>query len=131
MRAKLSLKGMEEYLETIAKAGGDVDAACADALKAGAEVAVDGMRRRVAVDTGNLKDSLRVSDVQQDGNTISVEMGLLSGTEAATARYGNAQEFGSSSMPAHPYIRPTMAEDKNKITTAMKQSLQENGFVDP
>jgi len=130
MRAKLSTKGIAEYLEQIAQRGEDVDAACADALQAGGEAALEGMRRRVAVDTGNLKENLRVSEVQQDGNFTSVEIGLLAGTDAKIARYGNAQEFGSSSMPAHPYIRPTMAEDKNKITAAMKKSLQEKGYVE-
>src|SRR5512136_2961311 len=95
VRGIFTVKGLDEWLEALAQAGQDVDASVDRALEAGAQVALDSMQRRVAVLTGNLKDSLAAGAPQQDGNFHSVEVGLLKGTERDTARYGNVQEFGS------------------------------------
>jgi len=127
-RVKVSTKGFEEYLEKLAAAGRDVDKDIHKALNAGADVAVDGMRRRVRKDTHNLEQHIDKTEVRQDGNYSFVEVGVLHADED-TSRYGNAQEYGTSSMPAQPYIRPTMNEDAGKIKKAMKESLIEDGVV--
>lgn len=127
-RAKLTTKGLEKYLEALAQAGRDVDAAAARAVQAGADVALDGMKKRVPRDTGNLERNLEVA-TGRDGNMHWGEIGLLKGVDADTARYGNVQEFGSSTMTAQPYIRPTMAEDKGKIRAAMRESLEQDGVI--
>ena len=125
---KLSLKGLDEYLERLAAAGRDVDLAAAKALAAGADVALAGMRERVAVLTGDLQDNLKSTEPMQDGNYVYVKVGLIS-ADPEISRYGNAQEFGTSSMPAHPYVRPTFDEDKGPIRAAIKRSLTEDGTL--
>ncbi len=130
--AKLTLKGLEEYLEKIAAAGKDVDEAAAKAVLAGAEVLQEGMQMRAPERTGNLRANIRIYGPEQDGNFIFCEIGLIhkrGWTDADTARYGNAQEYGTSSMPAHPFIRPTIQEDRKKAQNAMKESLEESGIL--
>lgn len=122
-RFHLSLTGFDEFLEQLQQMGADVDAAAAAALQAGAAVAVDGMRARVAVDTGNLHDKITAGPVQQDGNLSTIEVGLID-ADGKTVRYAMVQEYGSSSVKAHPYIRPTMAEDRAKIRAAMRALLK-------
>lgn len=122
----ISTKGFEEYLERIVAAGKDVDEAAFHACQAGAEVAKKGMVVRVAKDTMNLQDHIQIDGPHQEGNYSFVEVGIINKkdfTDANTARYGNAQEYGTSSMPAQPYIRPTMSGDKRKILQAIKASL--------
>ena len=125
-RAKISTKGFEEYLEKLALAGRDVDQSIHKALDAGADVGVAGMQRRVAKDTHNLESHIGKTAVRQEGNYSFIEIGVMD-ADAETARYGNAQEYGTSSMPAQPYIRSTMTEDAGKIKKAMKNSLIEDG----
>jgi HK97 gp10 family phage protein len=127
-KATLSLKGLDKYLEAMSQVGKDVDQAAARAVEAGGEVALAGMQSRVPKDTHNLLESLDLK-TGRDGNTHWAEIGLLKGTDANTARYGNAQEFGTSRMAAQPYVRPTMDEDKNKIRKAMRDQLQEDGVI--
>lgn len=127
-RVKVSTKGFEQYLEKLAAAGRDVDASIGRALQAGAQVAEDGMEQRVAKDTHNLEEHIEISEVKREGNFSYVEIGVLH-ADAETARYGNAQEYGTSSMAAQPYIRPTMAEDAGKIKRAMKDSLIKDGAI--
>jgi len=127
-RAKITTKGFEEYLEKLALAGWDVDQSIHKALDAGADVVVAGMQRRVAKDTHNLESHIKKTEVKQDGNYSYIEIGVMN-ADAETSRYGNAQEYGTSSMPPQPYIRPTMNEDATKIKKAMKESLSEDGVV--
>lgn len=127
-RIKVSTSGLESFLEDIAKLGLDVDEAVHRALRAGAAVAKDGLRRRVPKDTHNLEFHLHATEVKQEGNTSFVLVGVMeddgSPADAETARYANSQEYGTSSMAAQPYVRPTIEEDKGAIKKAMRDELK-------
>ena len=124
---KLTTKGFEEYLENLARAGKNIDAITDRALNAGGEVLLKGMRRRVPKDTHNLEDHLVIEGPKKDGNFHYILVGLVN-ADADTARYGTAQEYGSSSMAAQPYIRPTIDEDKGKAGKAMLEVFKEAGI---
>lgn len=129
MKASLSMpKELQQMLEDLDELERSrIDAIAGDMLNAGAEAALVGMQSRVRVRTGKLKGSLKRSEVRRDGNVSVVDIGLL-GAPADVARYGTAQEFGSSSMEAKSYIRATMNEDKTKIYRAMKARMAERGL---
>lgn len=129
IKTRLTTKGFEEYLEKIAQAGQDIDAIADEALAAGGAILLDGMQRRVPKDTHNLEEHLAVSEPQRDGNFHYIDVGLLHGTDANTARYGGVQEFGSAHTPAQPYVRPTMDEDMGKARKAMRQVFKEKDIL--
>jgi HK97 gp10 family phage protein len=129
VRFQMDLKGMAEYLEQIVQAGRDVDAAAAKAVAAGGDVVHGSMLDKVPVLSGNLKSKLERTEPTQEGNFISVEVGMSKNTDADTAIYGNVQEYGSATNPAQPYIRPSFDENKAKVRAAEKAVLQEEGFV--
>jgi HK97 gp10 family phage protein len=129
VRAKLTTSGFSEYLEKLAQAGKDVDQAAAAALEAGGDVLLEGMQRRVPKDTHNLEQHLERTEPEQDGNYVFVLVGLNKDADADTARYGNAQEYGTSSMTAQPYIRPTLDSDMGAARKTMKKVLEENGTL--
>jgi HK97 gp10 family phage protein len=120
IRYRLETKGFSEYLERLVQAGKDVDVVADEALAAGGDVLLDGMLRRVPRKTGNLANHLERTEPERDGNFHSVMVGLSRTADSNTARYGGAQEFGTSSMPAHPYIRPAIDEDMRSARAAMK-----------
>jgi HK97 gp10 family phage protein len=128
VRARIDFKGLEEWLLRLSEAGADVNASAARAINAGQDVALAGMVRRVPKDTHNLELHLVKTAVQQDGNFVYGEVGLI-GADAETARYGNAQEYGKANMAAQPYVRPTMDADKRKIRKAMRDSLKADGTL--
>jgi len=129
VRVSWTLTGIGDYLERIRKAGQDVDAAAGRAVQAGGAVLLDGMKRRVRKDTHNLEQHLEESPVNQDGNLVSVEVGMSRDVDADTARYGNAQEYGTSSMAAQSYIRATVDNDGAKARRAMRESLESEGVL--
>lgn len=131
-KATINTKGMEGLLEDIQRAGLNVDAAADRALLAGAQVAQAGMKRRAPKDTHNLEEHVKIKGPITNGTKHSIDVGLIhdkSYTDEETARYGNAQEYGTSSMPAQPFIRPTMDEDRAKISKAMEASLKVEGVI--
>jgi HK97 gp10 family phage protein len=123
-RVRVSTKGLAESLEALAQLGKNIDAIAPAALLAGGQVLKEGMQRRVPKDTHNLEDHIVIDGPHQDGNFHYLEVGVIH-ADAETARYGNAQEYGTSSMPAQPYIRPTVDADKGKASRAMKAVLVE------
>jgi HK97 gp10 family phage protein len=123
VRFKLETKGLTDYMEQLKQLGGDLDAAAAEALDAGGEVLVDGMRRRAPKDTHNLERHIDKTPAQRDGNFHFILVGLVH-ADAETARYGTAQEYGTSSMAAHPYLRPTIDEDMKLARKRMKEAFQ-------
>lgn len=127
-KGQLSLKGLEAYLEDLAQAGKDVDAAAQKALLAGGEVLAAEMRVLVRKDTHHLEQTIGVSDPQQDGNFSYVNVGVIT-DDAETAIYGNVNEYGSSSVEAQPYVRPPFRSKKAAAMKAMKASLESDGMV--
>jgi HK97 gp10 family phage protein len=124
VRYKLETKGFSEYYERLVQAGQDIDPVADEMLAAGGDVLLAGMDRRVPRDTGNLAAHLERSVPQQDGNFHSVEIGLSKDTDAETARYGGAQEYGWSDHPAQPYIRPAIDEDMRSARAVEKAVLE-------
>lgn len=87
-----------------------------DALLAGALVLEAGVKEdgNVPVDTGFLKNS-------------GVSRKTVNGAEyAQTAEYAYYQEFGTSRIPAHPYIRPAIENHANDIVEAVSNELSKD-----
>jgi HK97 gp10 family phage protein len=129
IKTRLTTNGFEAYLEKIGRAGQDVDAVTDEALQAGGGILKDGMKRRVAVDTHNLQNHIACSLPRADGNVHFVEIGLLKGTDANTARYGGVQEFGSAHTHAHPYIRPALDSDMVRARAEMRRVFKERKAI--
>jgi hypothetical protein len=94
-------------------------------LEAGGDVLLQGMLRRVPRDTNNLANHLERTPVQQEGNYLSIEVGISRRADKDTARYGTAQEYGWADHAAHPYVRPTIDSDMPAARRAMIENLKE------
>ena len=136
VRYKMSLSGLEEWMEALAKAGADVDAAADRALIAGAKAVLAPMREYVPVGTapkdphpGWLKSMLAWFNLKREGNVHSIEVGVRDDAPAEVARYGNVQEYGSVHMPAQSYIRAAWDAHKAKIRKAQIESLKGEGLL--
>lgn len=126
MKSSLDTRGMENYLEDLAKAGQDIDSIAGEALTAGGEVLLSGMVRRAPENLGNLIHHLKLEGPNHEGNYHFVNVGI-SEIDLETEMYFFYQENGSARNPAHPYIRPTYHEDwkkaRNKMVEVFKARL--------
>ncbi len=125
---RLNLNGLSAYLEDIAQAGLDIDAAAGRALAAGAKPILAQMKLLVPKDTHNLEAHLDIDGPHRTGNFSYVDIGIIT-ADQETGIYGNVQEFGSSSVQAQPYIRPSFRSKKAATRRAMKDSLTSEGLV--
>jgi hypothetical protein len=136
-RATLTLDGFDAYLETLAKAGQDIDRVAEQCLAAGSDVLVGGMQKRAPY--GLIKQAIRKTVIMADGNKRYLYLGVLRGTDAETARIAAVWEFGGRTTPspknprrkprpgikARPYIRPTLRNDAKKARAAMEDVFQD------
>jgi HK97 gp10 family phage protein len=80
---------------------------------AGAKVIAERARELVAVDSGDLKSTIRVLPGRTVNRTASAM--VTAGGRAPSGNdvnYAGYQEFGTSRMPAHPFLRPAVIEFK-------------------
>jgi HK97 gp10 family phage protein len=122
------LTGFDEYLDKIALAGKDIDQAAENAVVVGGDVLKEGMQERAPKDEHDLENAIVRTEPERDGNFVFVEVGVI-GANADITRYGTAQEFGSSSMEAQPYVRSTVDRDAAKMRRAQRASLEKDGVL--
>ncbi|MDD5510908.1 MAG: HK97 gp10 family phage protein [Dehalococcoidales bacterium] len=65
------------------------------------------------VDTGRLRASIT--------NRLEVEKDQLIGIVGTNVEYAPYQEFGTSKMPAHPFLYPALEANKSKIKGLLKE----------
>jgi HK97 gp10 family phage protein len=65
------------------------------------------------VDTGRLRSSIT--------NRLEIEEGQLVGIIGTNVEYAAYQEFGTSVMPAHPFLYPALESNKEKIKDLLKE----------
>lgn len=147
MKATFSSKGFGDFLERIDQLGKDVNEIAAKALLAGAEELQAEMLSRVPVDTGNLRDHIRIVGPKIRGNWVSVDVGVIADkqyTDADTMRYAVATEYGwrggsirgnkkrkikaktgGAKGHAQPFIRPAIDYGKRKARRTIIDVLKQ------
>lgn len=129
--AYINLKGLSEYLEDLASAEADVDAASRDALFEGAQDIQDEMRSLVPILTGRLFQHIEVKGPITEGNYHYCEVGVIHDiafTPKDVAIQANVIEYGSTRQAAQPFVRPAIARSKKVIVEKMKQILTRYGL---
>lgn len=89
-------------------------------LRAGGRVLVKGMKSRVPVRTGKLRDSITVTTaakVTKNRSNASV------GFKKPVSRIAHLIEFGTKHSKAEPFIRPTIDQDGQEAITAIGKNM--------
>lgn len=134
-QAKLTIKGIDEYIEALQQAEKDIDVAAQRALMKGAEILQNEMLKRVPIKSGNLYLHIQIKGPLREGNYNYVEVGVIHDinyTDKETAIYGNVQEYGSPSknIAARPYIRPAIDYKRAAAMRAIRESLKAEGLAE-
>ncbi len=102
------------------------------ALRSGGRMIRNDAKSRVPTLTGLVLKNIvmRTSSGRRAGRNadVKVRIGVASdrsGRDSGTdAFYWIFQEFGTSKMPAHPFLRPAFESNKNEALNAITQSLK-------
>lgn len=128
MRAiSFDVKGIEEYIEALQKAGANIDEAVAEALLASAEPIQSDIKKWVQKHrlTGATEAGLIQPEIKKDGNNLSLTLGI-SGDGASW--HAVFVEYGSpKNRPADPGIRTAFEANRVKALGIQKQVLREAG----
>ncbi|WP_241475258.1 HK97-gp10 family putative phage morphogenesis protein [Priestia flexa] len=108
------LETLQKQLKQLENIG---DQIVAKALRAGAEVLRQEIIKRAPRHTGNLIEKIIVSKV--------VEGHIDIGPEVKGAFYARFLEYGTSKMPAKPFIEPAFLVVKDKIQAVMAEVVQQ------
>lgn len=130
--ARFSMTGLDEAIRQLDLAADTIKERAPAAVLAGARVAQEAMRASVPVETGELRDSITVSDVRHtvaDGYYADVEpTGNRKGQKKTTnAQVGYVLEYGRSNMPARPWMRPAIERSAEDVQRAMVNVLAGDG----
>jgi len=87
------------------------------ALMAGALPIQTAAAQKAPVDTGTLRRSIHTEAAETRGGAVA--------RVGTNVEYALAQEFGTSRMRAHPYLRPAYDEQKSAALKEMHRALQE------
>lgn len=104
----LGFAAVDEMLDEVNPASGDMDEKLEEAARL---VEADAMRM-APVDTGRLKNSIH-SRPKERGKSWVV---------GSNVKYAPYQEYGTSKMPAQPYLRPALQKNKPKIKSILTGS---------
>lgn len=111
-------------LESMGKAGSRLEG---ESLKAGAELIVEEARNNLEsngnVRTGELKEGLKVGKIRRKGARKYVEAGITK-EDISNIFYGKFIEWGTSKMPAKPFLGPAYENKKDEAKEIILSELK-------
>jgi|SRR5690625_2613241 len=114
---EFEIEGMDELIQQLENIGDNAGKYKKEALTKAGKILQDEVKKYVPVDTGNLKEHIMLSDVENDTIDVYVD-------QQGKAYYGVMVEEGTSKMRAQPYMFPSFQKAKGKIRAEMIDVLR-------
>jgi HK97 gp10 family phage protein len=132
----VTITGDKELVRKLRRLGDDMSGRLLEAaVVSGALLVQNEAKRKAPVKTGNLRRSIHIgghSDkselAESDGTDIGGNAASPTGAHVLVGTnvvYGPAQEFGTSTIPAHPYLRPALDEQKDAVRVEIGEALKD------
>ncbi len=94
----------------------EIEKKAMDRLEEAGQIIADKARQKVPVQSGNLRDSIRVTRLKGDPKqNIRVYAGNRKKRDQGGAFYAHIVEYGSVKMPAKPFLRPALNECRGRV----------------
>jgi len=125
------IKGLEELIKNLNSLPDNLEKkVIRAAVRQGANVIKDKAKSYVPVNEGTLRDSIKVSGSRAQKGVIAFRIRPTKNKrKGKSVFYGRFQEFGTSKMAAHPFMRPAYDEAGedvlNKVIDTIKLKLDE------
>lgn len=101
------------------------------ALRSGAKLILAEAKANVPVDTGALRDSLKVRAMRKRKHRYGVMVQTSEGWFKGEQFYGAFVEFGTDKMAAQPFVRPAFDSEKEAaektIVDGIRQGIEQVG----
>lgn len=108
-----------------------VRAALEQAMIESANLIVAGARLRVPIETGEVRDSIRRTDVRE-GKRGGLYVAISAGDRATETNAGGTTyqvarllEFGTMKMPAQPFLLPAYRANRKRAQARMRRAMRD------
>jgi HK97 gp10 family phage protein len=124
--ADLELTGVDEILNKLNQMGTNISRLESKALKNAAEPVLEDAKATNAFNdrSGNLRKGLKISNVKNKEGVKYILVGIDKGDNSKIF-YGKFLEFGTSKMPARPFLQPAYEKNKSTIQKNIAETLKE------
>lgn len=124
--ANIELTGVDEILNKLQQIGANVGKLENKALKNAAEHVLEDARATNAFKNriGKLRKGLKITNVKKKDGMKYILVGVDRGDNSEVF-YGKFIEFGTSKMPARPFLQPAYEKNKDNIKRTIAETLKE------
>lgn len=117
-KVKVSLEGGKEIARRLKAMDMAASAILMKAAKAGGKIALDEAKKNCPVDTGSLRDSLKMNENISKPTKADVKIDY-----DKSLKYGVFVELGARGRAPRPFMREAVDDNQDKINKAITQSL--------
>jgi len=121
--AEIELQGMQELLNRLTELGKKGKRIENKALLAASKPILDEMAANAPYLTGDGQAALKTSRVKSKGDTKTVLIGIEKG-DISEVFYMKFHEFGTSKMPAKPFMQPAYESKKAEAIRILKEEFR-------
>jgi len=111
------------FVASIAALGLRLNEALPGIALQGASIVEAEVIRRAPVDTGAMRSSVDEHAVAQGPGYASATVAVENSSESGIEHYAIYQEFGTSRMPANPFVRPALQAVRGQVTDLIEQQV--------
>lgn len=124
--ADIELTGVDEILNKLQQIGINISRLENKALKNAAEPVLEDAKATNAFNdrSGKLRKGLKISNIKKLDGTKYVLVGVDK-SDNSKIYYGKFLEFGTSKMPAKPFLQPAYEKNKDNIEKTIAETLKE------
>lgn len=124
--ADIELTGVDEILNKLQQIGTNISRLENKALKNAAEPVLEDAKATNAFNdkSGKLRKGLKISNVKNKEGTKYILVGVDK-SDNSKIFYGKFLEFGTSKMPAKPFLQPAYEKNKENIKSTIAETLKE------
>ena len=122
MMLEFDFSELEKKLNEVSKKVGNTT--LDKALKSGADVTIDAMKKTVPVDTGQLRDSLGIIKKSGTGMNRQITVGIT-GQEREIIERGYYQEHGTRRMVGKKWMKKASENSEEDALDSIKNTLAE------
>lgn len=95
------------------------------AMRKAQKIVLADAKRRVPVDTGALKKSLKVRALRRSRSRFGVEIRTGEGLFVGKTFYDGFIELGTKRMRAKPFLRPALYDNESRVRAEFARSLRD------
>lgn len=119
-KVKVAIEGADKIvkkLKAMDDAAGDV---LMKAAMEGGQIVLEEAKRNCPVDTGTLRNSLKLTKDKQTKTKATVKIDF-----DKSLKYGTHVELGTKSQPAQPFLRGSVDEKQNEINVEITDTVSD------